>query len=709
MFHSPEFMIQYRLYPLNARMTHELILTSVARGLEPEDSGFCPVASDQAIPKTFVDSLKRLSNYRHIVQPNRHTPVCYSHIIIENDTAPYHVLSRICDAGTDFQQQPNTLAHHVVVHYDEMNHEGPAWVLSLPEFHLSQWNSPCLRFPCGRPIPRLTVPPSLTRRQHIARKRRWCDPNKMLLTGDIADLDGLDYKRFVRTNDEQIAIAGQPTTPCQAWHDLTGDAGWGGILADTILSGQPTVIVFSPEQNLLPLFVEALALLPQEVLWRGTFSTYYSGLPEDIFCQWKGCAAGFPETKKLTQDSAALVIDLTKPLGTAPPGNFVEFARFGLDYLLPDKETVDTFFQSLLDNDTKEYDNGTPNLQTEQSAAKSKPGRRRAKSPLWQRLISLPKQLARKQFYILYSVIAVLVVILVLLLLDETLHLGIVKKHHRQETANGKQEPLTPLDSVENLPPLPKIEPVQSDVIPSKAPVLPVEPKSELDDDKPVAEDKPTQNEPVIPVTVEIPVPMVEQIIGQQTYVRPLSDGWMKYYDLQEQAPAIKLTVAESDKIKVIQESPQKVRIHITTSKEYRKIVSADKEVPQPIILEMTGEVNEKEICFTDLYEEQLATFRSKQKTLKERQEQLTAEITKIQADNMREPNPQNMNKIEPLKEEQSENENRLHELEDLLDEHKLEESYKEMKKAASPLHFEVFFGDAKVLTTTTVLSKTKE
>lgn len=385
---------------LDVRMTHELILTSVARGLEPDDSGFCPVAADRSIPKTVVDSLKRLSNYRHIItdsQPNRHTPVCYSHVIVQDDAAPYHVLSRICDAGTDFQQQPNTLAHHIVVKDNETNHEGPAWLMSLPEFHLSQWNSPCLRFPCGRSIPTLTVPPSLTRRQHIARERRWCAPNRMLVTGDTVDLDSAEYKRFLRTNDEQIAISGHPTTPCQNWQNLTGDAGWGGTLADTILSGQTAVIVFSPGQNLLPLFVEALALLPREVLWRGTFTTYYCGLPEEVACQWKGCVADSAEAKKLTQDSTALVIDLTKPLETAPPGNFVEFARQGVDYLLPDKETVDTFFQSLLDSDTKEYDkvpsNDTQAEPSETELPPPKPVRQHTKTPRWQRFIPLPKNL----------------------------------------------------------------------------------------------------------------------------------------------------------------------------------------------------------------------------------------------------------------------------------------------------------------------------
>ena len=68
---------------------------------------------------------------------------------------------------------------------------------------------------------------------------------------------------------------------CRTWQQLTGDAGWGGVLAETAAgpSSRQAVLVFQPGMDMLPLLAESLALLPAELRWRVSFSTYFTKLP----------------------------------------------------------------------------------------------------------------------------------------------------------------------------------------------------------------------------------------------------------------------------------------------------------------------------------------------------------------------------------------------------------------------------------------------
>src|SRR5437899_13103500 len=68
---------------------------------------------------------------------------------------------------------------------------------------------------------------------------------------------------------------------CHAWQELTGDAGWAGVLAESYLANPNgrVYLLFEPGMDLLPLFAESLALLPPEHRWQVTFSTYFMGLP----------------------------------------------------------------------------------------------------------------------------------------------------------------------------------------------------------------------------------------------------------------------------------------------------------------------------------------------------------------------------------------------------------------------------------------------
>ena len=426
-------------------MTHELILTSVAQGLNPKDHGFCPVAADAAVAPRIVQHLFALSHYRHFDSESEVSPVAYSHLILPGKIE--HVLSRVADAGLDYQQKPNVLAHHIVLEGLEIVPESPAWLQALPGFHVSEWNEPPLQFTQGRSIPTLTNPQPLTRRQQIARQYRWLDPQKMALTGSV-DTESETYRAAFQSNENQIVLAAPPTTPCPTWQELTGDAGWGGALADTVLTGQPVVVIYKPEQNILPLFVEALALLPSYVSWQTTFCTYFTGFPDTVPCQWKGVVAGSDEAKTLVRDINNLVLDLTIPMGEAPSGQYVDFARHGQEHMLPLDAEDDTAV--LTDSDTKSFDEDTKKIEKETEISLNIPpvplpgGKSDPALPT----IQLPKKppglfetflrrSSRFQFYFLYSIMLALTLLLFVLAVDQVGNFGIMRNlQNREQTVN---------------------------------------------------------------------------------------------------------------------------------------------------------------------------------------------------------------------------------------------------------------------------------
>lgn len=406
-------------------MTHELILTSVAQGLDTKEHGFCTVAVDAAISPHVVESLLELSGCWHIDSESGQNAISYSHFILPSGVE--HVLSRTAESGVDYRQQSNVFAHHIVLESVEIVPESPAWLLALPDFHLSEWNEPPLRFVKGRPVPTLTNPPSLTRRQLIARQCRWLDPQKMTLTGCV-DTESEEFLSSVQSNNNQIFLAASPTTPCPTWQKLTGDPGWGGTLASTSFTGQSVVLVFNPGQNILPLVVEALALLPLYYAWKTTFCTYYTNLPNTIPCQWIGVIAGSEAAKRFVEDPTYLVLDLTQPMGVASVGKYVDFARYGRENLLP--QETDEYVAIYTDTDTKPYGDGDVEASKREMPSNKMPN-------IFPPMIQLPKRSnlfktflyhqSRYQFYFLYGIMFVLVLFLLVLALDQAGNFGIVR------------------------------------------------------------------------------------------------------------------------------------------------------------------------------------------------------------------------------------------------------------------------------------------
>lgn len=260
-------------------MPQELIYTSAQRGLKTGSRGFCTVASTAGMAQNIAELLERLSGYRHVNPagssgPNRN-PVVHSFLRSRIGGRSYLIVSRIADAGMDYSQRSNKLAHHVAFAEQEKNSAGPAWLLGQPNLFQSSWAS---------------------------------DPAK------------LPQRSFPDSQNEPRV--------CQSWQQITGDAGWGGALANSFVSGQNAFIIFTPEMDVLSLIAEAQSLLDPESRWNATFSTYFTQLPPNVECKWKCVLAGSPEAVAARRARNDLVIDLRNP-GTAPPSEFTDAARTG--------------------------------------------------------------------------------------------------------------------------------------------------------------------------------------------------------------------------------------------------------------------------------------------------------------------------------------------------------------------------------------------
>ena len=261
-------------------MLRELIYTSAPAGLKPGSQGFCTVACTTGMPPNLTKLLETLSGYRHVFLPPHpnaaQNPVACSHLPLNLGGVPWHILSRSGDAGFDYTQRTNAISHHLVLDKSDQPEAGPAAVLMHYPFHTS-WNQ--------KPV-------------------------------------------ILAANKKLPAISSQ-TRVCEQWAKATGDAGWGGILAETALTKRPASLIFRPGMNMLPLIDEAMALLPTEVRWQVSFSTYCCNLPSGTGCQWRCILAGSPETAQAQPTANTLVIDLTTTLGPPPAGQLVEAARTG--------------------------------------------------------------------------------------------------------------------------------------------------------------------------------------------------------------------------------------------------------------------------------------------------------------------------------------------------------------------------------------------
>jgi hypothetical protein len=231
-----------------------------------------------------VEKLEALSAYRPLFAPSHprasDNPPAYGHVRVRLAGKAPHVLSRVCAAGLDYSGRSNVFAHHLVLDACECPAGGPAWLLQQGLLARS-WNGQVQELAAERTAPKGDRPPSV----------------------------------------------------CRAWHQHTGDAGWAAVLADSFLGnpGRVAYLVYEPgKADLLELFAEAIALLPASQRWAVTFSTYYTGLSQEVSCQWRAVVHGSPQIREARRLPGALVLDLTTKMPAAPEASLTSLARTGV-------------------------------------------------------------------------------------------------------------------------------------------------------------------------------------------------------------------------------------------------------------------------------------------------------------------------------------------------------------------------------------------
>jgi hypothetical protein len=228
-----------------------------------------------------MQRLEALSGYRHLFPPHESksvvNPVAYSHLILNIGGTEWHVLSRIADAGLDYTQRANKLAHHIALEPHELPAAGPAAMFSQTQLFLQHWNHNPMTITTSRTLPNPESSPRV----------------------------------------------------CTSWKEATDDAGWGGVLAETVKDGRSVTLLVSPEMNPLALFEESLALLPPKLRWQVAWTTYYTRFPSGVACRWKCLIVDSSAPPPIASPSDTLIIDLTQPMRKPVPTALVKLARVG--------------------------------------------------------------------------------------------------------------------------------------------------------------------------------------------------------------------------------------------------------------------------------------------------------------------------------------------------------------------------------------------
>ena len=262
-------------------MAQELQYTSVPQGLKAGSRGFCVVVMTRGMSNPVAERLESLSGYDmfyKVGHPNIDlNPAQYAHWIVELEGKPAHVLSYVGYAGMDFNGRANKFAHHVRLEDRDLSPGGPAWMV------LNQGA-----------MTKTFVPPTRT-----------IEPRTMP-RGDTSARE------------------------CENWIRATGDGGWAGTLAQQVFL-DPTkaaYVIYPIMIDPLPLILEAAALLPVELRWQATFSSYFTRVPADVTCAWRFCLEGTDAAREARAAAGrALVIDLVTGRKRAPDSAMATLAR----------------------------------------------------------------------------------------------------------------------------------------------------------------------------------------------------------------------------------------------------------------------------------------------------------------------------------------------------------------------------------------------
>ncbi|MEI7929699.1 MAG: hypothetical protein WCH40_14205, partial [Verrucomicrobiales bacterium] len=177
-------------------MAQEIVITSVPRGVRPGRTGFQIAMRTAGMRDDVCSQLESLGVYRHMPPGGGPNPTCYFHKIVQTGAGAFSVLGRIVDAGADYSSRSNKLTHLIVIPQSEvatLTATSPAASLLAIESRLvSQW--------AGAPEER----------------------------------------------SYPFSLSGMPPSGprvCVEWQRLTGDAGWGGVVAERAMAQKPVLLV----------------------------------------------------------------------------------------------------------------------------------------------------------------------------------------------------------------------------------------------------------------------------------------------------------------------------------------------------------------------------------------------------------------------------------------------------------------------------------
>jgi len=244
-------------------MAQQLIFTSTPQGLEPGRSGYCTVARHKDLRHRLVRELERLSVYDFGQQTgSSRSDICIFRKV-PLGSEEFYVLTKICDAGLDYTNRTNYLAHHLV----------------LDGFEIATSPSPA----------------------------------EIFLNWDGWLRTWPDGPRYFG-EEEVVTFAGCKSTglvPCQSWLQVTNDPGNAASLVSPDLI--KPIVVESKEGNantLLTLFAESSALFKISLdAWDFSFTTFLQGNDDAKSFAWIGIQ-GQPAGERIKQGGIRNYLDL---------------------------------------------------------------------------------------------------------------------------------------------------------------------------------------------------------------------------------------------------------------------------------------------------------------------------------------------------------------------------------------------------------------
>ncbi|MDG0963941.1 MAG: hypothetical protein P8O23_02685, partial [Opitutales bacterium] len=244
-------------------MAQQLIFTSTPQGLEPGRTGYCTVARHKDLRHRLVRELERLSVYDFGQQVGGTRVEISIFRKITLGSEEFYVLTKICDAGLDYTNRTNYLAHHLILDGFEI-----ATCPSPAEIFLN-WNG---------------------------WRSKWEEDARFLTPGEEITLTGYKSSGLI---------------PCKNWLSFTNDPGNAATLVSPGLV-PPIVLENSPvkSEHLLQLFAESSALLKLSLdAWDYSFTTFLQGNDDVKSFAWVGIE-GQPAGERLKQGGLRNYIDL---------------------------------------------------------------------------------------------------------------------------------------------------------------------------------------------------------------------------------------------------------------------------------------------------------------------------------------------------------------------------------------------------------------